>query len=158
MALGEVLNSAWQTAKDYAGRVVEYIGDTARGMLNPSEQERSYNSQQADIDRDFAVSQMRTAMNYNSLEAQKQRDFEEKMSNTAYQRAADDLRAAGFNPYVAALGNSASTPSGSSASSSALGASGARVGSSRAGMLENFAYKVFDRNTQLATTALRLIK
>lgn len=146
MAIGEMLNNAWQSLKD--------IG---MNMLNPSAQERSFNAQQAAIDRDFAVEQMNSAMQYNSLEAQKQRDFEEKMSNTAYQRAADDLRAAGFNPYVAALGNSASTPSGSSASSSALGASGARVGSSRSGILENFAYKIFDRNTQLASTAMRLI-
>lgn len=58
---------------------------------------------------------------FNSAEAQKNRDWQEFLSNTAYQRAAADMKAAGINP--ASLGGDgsasvASTPGGGAASSS----------------------------------------
>lgn len=77
-------------------------------------QNNAYNAQQAAIGRDFE-----------SKEAQKDRDWKERMSNTAYQRAAADMKTAGINP-VALLGGaqSASTPSGSSAHAVAARSSG----------------------------------
>ncbi len=56
---------------------------------------------------------------------QRQFDFQERMSNTAYQRAASDLDAAGFNRLMAVTGSGASTPSGASSSMSTPDIAGA---------------------------------
>lgn len=55
---------------------------------------------------------------FNAQQAQIQRDWETQMSNTAYQRAVDDMKAAGLNPAMmyASGGQGASTPTGANAS------------------------------------------
>ena len=62
----------------------------------------------------FGSSQQRE---FNAKQAQIDRDWQERMSNTAYQRAVKDMEAAGLN-RILALGNPASTPSGAQASMS----------------------------------------
>lgn len=57
----------------------------------------------------------------NTAEAQKNRDFQERMANTAHQREAADLAAAGMNPWLTATGNGASSPSGGTATNGSLG-------------------------------------
>lgn len=63
---------------------------------------------------------MQMAMEFNAREAQKNRDWEETMSNSAYQRAVTDMKAAGINPILAAANGGASTPGGGAASTSAM--------------------------------------
>lgn len=67
---------------------------------------------------------------FSALEAQKSRDFSERMSNSAYQRAVADMKAAGINPSLAISQGGASTSSSASA-----GASSAHAGKSGQGLM-----------------------
>lgn len=114
---------------------------------------RSYNSAEAEKAREFNTSERQAqdtfldyqanranewskqaqaeAERYNSEEAQKNRDFQQMMSSTAYQRAMQDMKAAGLNPILAYQQGGAGTPGGSSASVG--GYSGAQAGGGYSG-------------------------
>lgn len=57
---------------------------------------------------------------FNAEQAGLNRDFQREMSNTQYQRAVTDMKAAGLNPMLAYSQGGAGTPSGSAASASAV--------------------------------------
>lgn len=63
----------------------------------------------------------------NKKMASRQMAFQERMSNTAYQRAMADMRSAGINPIMVAKLGGASTPTGASMPSSGLSNLGSKA-------------------------------
>lgn len=82
-----------------AGGLIGYGGTRAQNAANAQQvaQTNAFNAEQAELNR----------------------NFQERMSNTQYQRAVADMRAAGLNPGLAYQQGGAGTPSGATASGTA---------------------------------------
>lgn len=98
----------------------------------------SYWKQQADFNQASAD----RAMEFERNEAYYNRAWQERMSNTAYQRAVADMRKAGINPLLGFLNGSAaaSTPSGATASGHQAGSTMANSNQLFSNMLSAMLY------------------
>lgn len=91
---------------------------------------REFQAIQAATNRDFQAGESATNRKYQHEEAATQMAFQERMSNTSYQRAIQDMQQAGLNPMLAYSRGGASSPSG--ASGSGAQAAGAQASGSQA--------------------------
>lgn len=118
-AENSMLNDMANYQRSWFGRL---LSGTAAADLQ--DWERTETSADNQLLRDFFLQQNANA--FSAEQAQINRDFEERLSNTAYQRAVADMKASGLNPAILLSGqNGASTPSTVPAQASAASSRGA---------------------------------
>lgn len=89
-----------------------------RGTSTPTASGYGITDMSGNLDWTRQLELLKLENSFNQSEAQKSRDWQERMSNTAFQRASEDLKKAGFNPALLLGTSGASTPSGATARSS----------------------------------------
>ena len=158
-SMGNTLGQTLMRTGTAIGTLSNNTGATTSAEANAASAASAYaamaqSSAEAAANREFQKEYWEKTSAFNALEAQKNRDWQEHMSNTAYQRAMADMRAAGLNPILAYQQGGASTPGGSNAA----------VGTLAGAMGTGYSYQALQDNSEtiklislLANTAAEVI-
>lgn len=119
-------------------------------LTRTASQNSALSAQMAAEQRDWQERQNKLAMDFNSAEAAKSRDWQAMMSNTAHQREIKDLKLAGLNPVLSAMGgNGAAVTSGATASGVTSAGAKGEVDTSANAALVQVLGSVLSAQTQL---------
>lgn len=103
----------------------------------------------------WSANQAAISNEYNAAEAAKNRDWQQYMSNTAHQREVADLRAAGLNPVLSAMGgNGAAVTSGAAASAAMPSGSAGQADTSASTALVQLLGSMLSAQTAIANQAV----
>lgn len=109
----------------------------------------------AQQNQEWSANQAAIANQFNAAEAAKNRDWQEYMSNTAHQREVADLKAAGLNPVLSAMGgNGAAVGSGVAASANLPSGASGQADTSANSALVSILGSMLSAQTQLTNSAL----
>lgn len=125
--------------------------------FNPKKSDQTFQAFQADLDRQFNAEQAELSRVFNAQQAQLQRDFEERLANSAYQRAVSDMKSAGLNPYLAYSQGGAVTPTGATASAQTASHNGSYMTGSNSSILSSSAGIVNSAITAISNIAKAVI-